>query len=86
MFLTGSKQVVSNDQTQYDDNDGEKAICDKKHDRHTDPEPEQDKAEKTFHTLTPFWWFGKIKLLISYFMHGGKNRYRKAHACPSLDR
>lgn len=78
MFLTGCKQVISNDQTKYDDDDGQETICNKKHDRHTDSEPEQDKSEKTFHTLTPFWWFGKIKLLISYFMHGEKNSYTEA--------
>lgn len=54
MFLTGCKQVISNDQTKYDDDDGQETIRNKKHDRHTDSEPEQDKSEKTFHTLTPF--------------------------------
>lgn len=80
MFLTGCKQVVSNDQTQYDDDDGEKAVGDKKHNGHTDSEPEQDKSKKTFHTLTPFRWFGKTKFLISYFMHGAKKCYAEVYA------
>ncbi len=81
MFLTGCKQVISDDQTQYDDNDGKKTIRNKKHDRHTDSEPEQDKSKKTFHTLTPFWLL-KINLLIFYFMHGVKNSYSDAsHWC-----
>lgn len=38
--LARSKQIITDDQTEDDNDDGEKAICNKKHDRHTDAEPE----------------------------------------------
>lgn len=36
----GSKEIVTKDQAEQYNADGEKAICDKEHDRHADADPE----------------------------------------------
>lgn len=36
----GSKEIVSKDQAEQYNTDGEKAICDKEHDCHADADPE----------------------------------------------
>lgn len=51
--LTRCKQIISDDEAEYNNNDGEKTVGDEKHDRHADPKPEQNKSKKTFHGMSP---------------------------------
>ena len=39
-FSAGGKEIVTKDQTEQYNTDGEKTICDKEHDRHADTDPE----------------------------------------------
>lgn len=49
VVLAGGKQVISDYQTENNDNDGQKTICDKEHDGHTDAKPEQNKTNQSLH-------------------------------------
>lgn len=75
------KQVVADDQTENDNEDGEKPICDKEHDRHADTKPEQNKSNKPFHMPSvlsdPMRSCGIPDILLyaplQESLHGGKN-------------
>lgn len=50
---TRRKQIIPDDKAENNNDDGEKPICNKKHNRHADAKPEQNKSEESFHLLSP---------------------------------
>lgn len=50
---TRRKQIIPNDKAENNNDDGEKPICNKKHNCHADAKPEQNKSEESFHLLSP---------------------------------
>ena len=68
----GGKQVISDYQAQYDDNDGEEAVRDEEHDRHADAEPKQYESQEPFHELPPSFYVRITGVLaFYYFMQSG---------------
>jgi len=49
-LITASKHVITKHQTGNNNQDGKKAVAHKKHDTHTNANPEQNKTNQPFHT------------------------------------
>ncbi len=49
-LVTASKHVITKHQTGNNNQDGKKAVAHKKHDTHTNANPEQNKTNQPFHT------------------------------------
>ena len=47
-FLTAGKQIIAEDQAADNDNESQQPMSYKQHDRHADPDPEQDKTNQSF--------------------------------------
>ena len=44
-FSAGSKEIVTENQAEQYNTDGEEAVCDKEHDCHADTNPEKNKSK-----------------------------------------